>query len=61
MTGIDGSPDFAVACGEEASDPTVLHDGSIVRVDELAASYPWSICVTSDCPTTTRVSATARG
>ena len=31
-------PDFAVACGEEASDPTVLHDGAIVRVDELAAS-----------------------
>jgi beta-glucosidase/6-phospho-beta-glucosidase/beta-galactosidase len=31
-------PDFAVACGEEASDPTVLHDGSVVRVDELAAS-----------------------
>lgn len=31
-------PDFAVACGEEASDPTVLHDGAVVRVDELAAS-----------------------
>jgi beta-glucosidase len=31
-------PDFAVACGEEGSDPTVLHDGSVVRVDELAAS-----------------------
>lgn len=31
-------PDFAVACGEEASDPLVLHDGAIVRVDELAAS-----------------------
>jgi beta-glucosidase len=31
-------PDFAVACGEEGSDPTVLHEGSIVRVDELAAS-----------------------
>jgi hypothetical protein len=31
-------PDFAVACGEEASDPTVLHDGRVVRVDELAAS-----------------------
>lgn len=31
-------PDFAVACGEEASDPTVLHDGHVVRVDELAAS-----------------------
>ncbi len=31
-------PDFAVACGEEASDPTVLHDGTVVRVDELAAS-----------------------
>ena len=31
-------PDFAVACGEEASDPLVLHDGAVVRVDELAAS-----------------------
>jgi len=31
-------PDFAVACGEEASDPTVLHQGAVVRVDELAAS-----------------------
>src|SRR5690606_24349786 len=31
-------PDFAVACGEEGSDPTVLHDGSMVRVDEYAAS-----------------------
>lgn len=34
----DEFPDFAVACGEEASDPVVLHDGAIVRVDELAAS-----------------------
>lgn len=31
-------PTFAVACGEEASDPLVWHDGAIVRVDELAAS-----------------------
>jgi hypothetical protein len=31
-------PKFAVACGEEASDPTVLFDGHEVRVDELAAS-----------------------
>ena len=31
-------PDLVVACGEEASDPTVLHGGQIVRVDELAAS-----------------------
>jgi hypothetical protein len=31
-------PDFAVACGEEASDPLVLHDGQVVRVDELEAS-----------------------
>jgi len=31
-------PDFAVACGEEGSDPTVLHDGEPVRVDEFAAS-----------------------
>lgn len=31
-------PEFAVACGEEASDPLVLHGGSVVRVDELAAS-----------------------
>jgi beta-glucosidase/6-phospho-beta-glucosidase/beta-galactosidase len=34
----DSFPDFAVACGEEASDPLVLHDGRVVRVDELAAS-----------------------
>ncbi len=33
-----GFPDFAVACGEEASDPTVLHEGVVVRVDELTAS-----------------------
>ncbi len=31
-------PEFAVACGEEASDPKVLHEGAVVRVDELAAS-----------------------
>lgn len=31
-------PRFAVACGEEASDPWVLHDGALVRVDQLAAS-----------------------
>jgi beta-glucosidase/6-phospho-beta-glucosidase/beta-galactosidase len=31
-------PPFAVACGEEASDPLVLHDGGVVRVDELAGS-----------------------
>ncbi len=31
-------PDFSVACGEEASDPVVLHEGRVVRVDELAAS-----------------------
>ena len=34
-------PDFAVACGEEASDPTVFHAGSVVRVDELTASAHW--------------------
>jgi hypothetical protein len=33
-----GFPDFVVACGEEASDPVVEHEGAIVRVDELAAS-----------------------
>jgi hypothetical protein len=38
MTVMVEFPDFAVACGEEASDPTVLHDGSVVRVDELSAS-----------------------
>lgn len=33
------NPDaFVVACGEEASDPLVLHEGDEVRVDELAAS-----------------------
>ncbi len=31
-------PDFAVASGEEASDPTVVHEGRVVRVDELGAS-----------------------
>ena len=31
-------PDFAFACGEEASDPVVLHEGARVRVDELAKS-----------------------
>lgn len=31
-------PDFAVACGEEGSDPLVTHDGETVRVDEFASS-----------------------
>lgn len=31
-------PAFAVASGEEASDPWVLHEGAVVRVDELARS-----------------------
>ncbi len=31
-------PPFAVACGEEGSDPLVLDDGRTVRVDEYAAS-----------------------
>ena len=31
-------PDFAVASGEEASDPLVLHEGRVVRVDQLGAS-----------------------
>ncbi|HVX16662.1 MAG TPA: family 1 glycosylhydrolase [Acidimicrobiales bacterium] len=31
-------PAFAVALGEEGSDPLVLHDGTLVRVDEFAAS-----------------------
>lgn len=38
MFDADPFPAFAVACGEEASDPLVLHDGRVVRVDELAAS-----------------------
>ena len=38
VTGDSGFPDFAVACGEEASDPLVVHEGRQVRVDELAAS-----------------------
>lgn len=38
MHGADPFPAFAIACGEEASDPLVLHDGRVVRVDELAAS-----------------------
>lgn len=37
VTAVEPFPDFAVASGEEASDPLVLHDGRIVRVDELAA------------------------
>jgi beta-glucosidase/6-phospho-beta-glucosidase/beta-galactosidase len=31
-------PQFAVACGEEGSDPVVVHRGERVRVDEFAAS-----------------------
>ena len=31
-------PAFAVACGEEGSDPLVRHEGRMVRVDQLAAS-----------------------
>jgi hypothetical protein len=31
-------PDFAVAVGEEGSDPLVLHEGAVVRVDEYARS-----------------------
>ncbi len=38
MTDPEEFPDFAIACGEEASDPLVLHDGVEVRVDQLAAS-----------------------
>lgn len=33
-----GFPAFAVACGEEASDPVVVHQGQDVRVDQLGAS-----------------------
>jgi hypothetical protein len=38
LTGVTEYPDFAIACGEEASDPIVDHDGRLVRVDELRAS-----------------------
>lgn len=31
-------PQFAVAVGEEGSDPVVLHEGAVVRVDQFAAS-----------------------
>jgi hypothetical protein len=31
-------PGFAVACGEEGSDPLVPHSGAVVRVDEFAQS-----------------------
>lgn len=31
-------PSFAVACGEEGSDPLVLHEGQVVRVDQYRAS-----------------------
>lgn len=34
----EGFPAFVVACGEEGSDPLVLHEGREVRVDEYAAS-----------------------
>ncbi len=30
-------PAFAVACGEEGSDPLVLHEGRVVRVDQYRA------------------------
>lgn len=38
MTTYPEFPAFAVASGEEASDPWVLHEGEVVRVDELALS-----------------------
>lgn len=38
MHRVTAFPDFAVACGEEASDPLVVHEGAVVRVDELTAS-----------------------
>ncbi len=31
-------PSFAVACGEEGSDPLVLHEGRVVRVDQYESS-----------------------
>ena len=31
-------PAFAIACGEEGSDPLVLHEGRVVRVDQYRAS-----------------------
>ncbi len=37
MSGMD-FPDFAVACGEEGSDPLVLHERQVVRVDQYRAS-----------------------
>jgi len=36
--GTTSFPDFVVSCGEEGSDPLVLHDGEVVRVDEFARS-----------------------
>jgi beta-glucosidase/6-phospho-beta-glucosidase/beta-galactosidase len=38
MAHVTSFPEFAVACGEEASDPIVRHDSRLVRVDELRAS-----------------------
>jgi hypothetical protein len=32
VPGADAFPELAIACGEEASDPLVLHDGQVVRV-----------------------------
>lgn len=37
MSNID-FPAFAIACGEEGSDPLVLHEGRVVRVDQYRAS-----------------------
>ena len=38
VAGPGAFPHFAVACGEEGSDPLVLHEGRMVRVDQFAAS-----------------------
>ena len=38
MTSDRDFPGFAVACGEEGSDPLVQHEGNVVRVDQYRAS-----------------------
>jgi beta-glucosidase/6-phospho-beta-glucosidase/beta-galactosidase len=39
-------PDFAVAVGEEGSDPVVFHEGRLVRVDQYASSGHYELLET---------------
>ena len=51
MSGMD-FPDFAVACGEEGSDPLVLHERQVVRVDQYlqGGRVAGRIAVARDAP-----------